>query len=87
MLHDSDNVHSLSNMELNNQIRPFVTDPYLFLGTGDQHLLDNGLQATLNLSPLQKWQWLKVIDQQAAIKHNRHNALISQHQPIDSYFS
>ena len=87
MLHDPDDVHSLSNIELNNRIRPFFTDPYRFLGTGDQHLLGGGLPATLNLFLVRKRQWLKVIDQRASIERKCHSALTTQQQSIRTYFS
>ena len=76
-----------SNIELNNRIRPFFTDPYRFLGTGDQHLLGGGLPATLNLSLVRKRQWLEVIDQRAAIERKRHSVLNTQQRSIRTYFS
>ena len=84
MFHNPNDVHSLSSIELNDRIQHCFENPHLLLGAGDLHLLDNDLQATLNLSMSRKRQWLEVIDHCTTIKRNHHHDLLTQHRPIAS---
>ena len=71
LLHNTDDINALANVELNDRIRPYVAHPLKYLGIGDLHFLKDGLQDTLSLSLSHKQKWLVTVARRAEIQREQ----------------
>ena len=80
LIHDPQDLSSLSNIELNKRIRRYYSQPQYFFSAIDQHLLATDLAIVLRRSISQKRQWIQVIDDRADL-HSKTHGDIMRHVP------
>ena len=86
MLHNPQDVSSLSNLALNNRVRAYYHRPRFHLSQSDQHLLRRPLTETLLRSISKKRAWLRVADERASIYRREHNDVMHSVPTLDAFF-
>ena len=86
MLHNPEDVSSLSNLAVNKRIKAYYHRPRLHLSSSDQHLLRRSLSETLQRSISKKRAWLRVVDIRKSIYLREHNDVMRNIPTLDAFF-
>ena len=86
MLHNPEDVSSLSNLAVNKRIKAYYHRPRLHLSSSDQHLLRRSLSDTLQRSISKKRAWLRVVDIRKSIYLREHNDVMRNVPTLDAFF-
>jgi hypothetical protein len=87
LLHDPQDLSSLSNIKLNKCIRRYYSQPRYFFSAIDQHLLATDLAIVLRRSTTQKRHWLQVLDDRASSHSETHDDVMHHIPLLYSFFN
>ena len=86
MLHNPNDVTSLSNLALNKRVRAYYHRPRLHLSESDQHLLRRPLTVILMRSLSKKRAWLRVADTRSSIYRREHDDMMRSVPTLEAFF-
>ena len=86
MLHNPEDVSSLSNLKLNKFIRAYYHRSWFYLSASDQHLLQSAHKELIQRSLLEKRAWLCVAYKHASIYLRQHANIMHNVSNLDAFF-